>query len=246
MTKPMTLQLFDGIDLQYEDCEAKVAEAFAAMCRSTWKSLPSGIRRVAQLYWEQHGAEFAVVLGELGGKTAGKCDFEDHVVKFDTRNFENADADLFSAAVGHELSHLFWFALDQEDHVYVESNKRRNLNNLTPQQEGAFFRELSARGIATEMLAREMTRRLGLPQDKFIEWFYMTNESEAAVDVAKSLDRQDAIWAAHSVGSNASVEDAKSNYFLQHRRFFEVAIENDEQLDWKDLEQVKNLINAEL
>jgi hypothetical protein len=239
MTEPRTLRLFDGIDLQYDDCEANVAEEFAAMFRSTWSRLPGGFRRVVTLYRESYRDQFAVLLKSFDREIAGRFNGKIHSLEFDSGVYHDASTQ-FDVVIAHELAHVFWLATGQSDHC--NPGKDRLSEPFIDLQEG-----IRACKWAPEILAIEMGTRLRFPYHNFFELFN-TELTEPVISAERHqeiISTNDDVWRTVYATDTPAVDVAKAGFFEEHSEYFNVALENEKWTNWTDLDQVKKLIHTE-
>lgn len=149
----MDLKLMPDVVLEYNGVDCNDAKRFAHLFRSTWDSLPKGVKRSLQLHWASIQRNPNVIYYPFGwthnGNSGGRVKQSGHIIEFNSLIFSLADEPLFAVAIAHELSHALFIGLGQAQHMYMHTQ---------------------ADVVATELLAKELTRKMGFPQDAFNEW----------------------------------------------------------------------------
>lgn len=236
----MAINLIQGVNLECVECDPAVADRFACLFRSTWDSLPGGIRQIAQLHWLSRNDSPHIGFGPFEwnpkkGNIGGQVQERGHVIDYNSNIYELADERLFSAAIAHELSHVLFHALDQPQHVWLGSQADK---------------------IATEILAFELTRRMGFAQDEFFEWLnceVSTKGPYLRQDRGEEVVDSDSIWQRwaqleqHWATENRecqgeSLDDVKSAFYDEHSKYFDVAMKCADKSDWNDISEVKGLV----
>lgn len=204
--------------------------------------MPTGIRRAIELYWQDRRDSPRIVLtpfewNQNQGNIGGRVQDRGHFLEFNSLIFAITSENLFAAAIAHELSHVLFNALSQRQHVRMTSREDK---------------------IATELLAFELTRRIGFAQDEFFEWIncevstkgpYLRQGRGEDVgnpdDLWSRWSKLEEQWASDRDSHPRMLDDAKAEFYKEHSRYFEIALESQADLAWKDIAEVRLLLNCD-
>ena len=230
----MTLELWNGYTLQMKGADDESSTKFAKLFCSTWDSLPAGFRQIVTLYWNTSGDSptfcFEPFVFESGRIVSGRVKDRGHTIEYNSEICALINDHLMKVVIVHELSHIAFLALNQNDHVAL-----LDFDYFSKSDEEKYKIKLG-----TELLAFEMTRRLGYPQDEFSEWLNCTlsdsNYSERDNDDEISARRKQYIqkwtemevrWAKTYSPDSRTLPDAKDHFYMEHDGFFSIAIYED-------------------
>tara|TARA_R110002111_G_scaffold100976_6_gene156471 strand:- start:27191 stop:27892 length:702 start_codon:yes stop_codon:yes gene_type:complete len=222
----------DNIRLRYE-CDSVLAENFAGQFDDIWKSLPCGFRKVIKLHWEIINKGCEIFIQSYGRTFIGRTKNKGYLIEFDSDIISQASqGHLIEAAVAHELSHVYFIALEENSH----SNKL----SQWPSQS-----EIHANKIATELLASELTRRLGYKQDSLFEWFNTTS-CKNTITSEELWERWNALelkWQEHFYPEHENSTTALHDYYHAKDSYFKIATDEGAFEEWGDISSVKRSLN---
>ena len=217
----METELLPGIHLTFDVTDADDADRFRRTFISAWESMPTGIRRVLKSHWTKHATgpliEFAPFDWDpKQGNVAARVMDGGFRVQFNQYVFNRCEAALFQTAVAHELSHVFFIANNQPQHIFMFSIEDK---------------------LTTELLAFELTRRMGFPQDRFFEWINCSMSTQGPFlrsERGEQDSSPDDFWSKWGELENRwkkafrpdeSLDRAKADLYSEHARFFDIALE---------------------
>lgn len=216
----METRLLSGANLSFDSSVEGDAERFRQVFLATWELMPAGIRRVLTSHWNERTTgslieffpfEWNSRKGNIGGQTLESG----YRLQFNRDVFVLCDKILFRVVIAHELAHAFFIASSQPQHVVMATHVDK---------------------ITTELLAFELTRRMGFPQDRLFEWINCSMSEQGPYLRAECGEAEwpgDELWARWrelelswqmAYRPSATLDQAKADLYSEHAGYFNIAL----------------------